>query len=49
MESMHKEEVSHMRVGSLISWCNINWNVMLSITFPLKDLSWKCDLLDLPI
>ena len=50
MRSMHKEEVSNMCVGSLITWCNLNWNIMLSITFPLKvDLSWHSNLLDLKV
>ena len=36
MRSIHEEEVSSVCVGSLITWCNPNCDVMLSITFPSK-------------
>ena len=48
MRSIPEEKVYNMWVGSLITWCNPNCDVILSITFPSKvDLSWQCHLLDL--
>ena len=50
MRSMHGEEVFNMYVGSLITWYNVNCDVMLSITFPSKvNLSLQCYLLDLAL
>ena len=32
MRSIHEEELSTICVGSSITWCNPNYDVMLSIT-----------------
>ena len=46
--SIHEEEVSNMWVGSLITWCDLNWDVKFSTVSPSKlVLSWKKQLLDL--
>ena len=34
IRSIHEEEVSNMCIGSLITWCNPNWDVKFSIAFP---------------
>ena len=34
IRSIHGEEVSNFWVGSLITWCNLNWDVKFSITSP---------------
>ena len=34
IRSIHGEEVSNFGVGSLITWCNPNWDVKFSITSP---------------
>ena len=42
MSLMHEDEVSHIWVSSLITWCNPNWGVIFSIAVPSKILAVHC-------
>ena len=50
IKSIHKEEFCNKYVGSFINWCNLNWEVTLSMELPSKlVLSWLYQLQDLAL
>ena len=50
IKSIYKEEFCKKGVGPFIKWCNLNWEIELSMALPSRlVLSWLYQLLELTL